>query len=333
MEQEIAWIEVVSRSRDVIARHRCAEPEIRIGRAYDNDVVLDDPYVAPHHLRIRRSDSGGWIAEDLGSSNGLFLDQGRDRLARVEIDGSHLMRIGHTCLRLRMAGDAVAPERTGPPRSHLWPVLAGLGAALVAIDVGSSWLAETTEPKLSPYLVSVLTVAALIAVWTAVWSVLARIFSGQARFEQNLLIALAGMVVYALYREFTDFAGFALSWGTLGAYQYIGIWSLLAVVCFLHLGVVSPTRLKLKAGVVAALLAMGIGVQLLNQSELRTGTGLDRQGIALHLLPPEFRLTPLQTEDTFFADIEALKEKLDRDRTEPEPSPAPVGGTIAIIKQ
>ncbi|MEP6679602.1 MAG: FHA domain-containing protein, partial [Betaproteobacteria bacterium] len=23
-----------------------------IGRAYDNDVVLDDPYVAAHHVRI-----------------------------------------------------------------------------------------------------------------------------------------------------------------------------------------------------------------------------------------------------------------------------------------
>jgi hypothetical protein len=329
--EEVAWVEVVSRARDVVARHRCTGPEIRIGRAYDNNVVLDDPYVAPHHLRIRRTESGAWIAEDLGSANGFFLDHHRDRQGRAEIDGNRLMLIGHTYLRLREARHAVAPERADRPRWGLWPMVAGLGAALVALDLGSSWLAETTEPKVSPYLVSVLTVALLVVAWTALWSVLARIFSGQARFERNLLIALAGMVIYVLYREFTDFAGFVLSWNTLAGYQYIGVWSVLAAVCFLHLREVSPARLKVKAALVVALLATGIGVQLLNQSELRSG--VDRQGVALHLLPPEYRLAPFQTEDTFFADIEALKAKLDRDRTEPQPSPATFGSSIAITRQ
>jgi hypothetical protein len=287
--------------------------------------------VAPHHLRIRRSEAGGWIAEDLGSASGLFLDHGRDQFGWLAIDGNRAMRIGHTYLRLREAGYAVAPERTDAARSRLWPVLAGLGAVLVAIDVGASWLTETTEPKLSPYLVSVLTVALLIGAWTAVWSVLTRVFSGQARFERNLLIALAGMVTYSLYREFADFAGFSLSWSALATYQYVGVWSLLAAVCFLHLRVVSPARPRLKAALVVALLAAGIGVQLLNQSELRTG--IDRQATALHLLPPEFRLAPLQTEDSFFADIEALKAKLDHDRTEPQPSPMPLGGPVAIGQQ
>jgi len=328
---EIVWIEVLSRSRDVVARHRCAGADIRVGRAYDNDVVLDDPYVAPHHLRIRRSETGGWIAEDLGSANGLFLDHGHDKFGWLEIDGNRVMRIGRTHLRLREAGHAVAPERTVQPGSQLWPVLSGLGAVLVAIDVGSRWLAETSEPKLSPYLVSVLMVALLLGVWTAVWSVLTRIFSGEARFERNLLIALAGMVIYSLYREFAEFSAFAFSWGTLATYQYIGIWSLLAAVCFLHLRVVSPTRLTLKACLVVALLATGIGVELLNQSEVPTG--LDRQATALHLLPPEFRLAPLQTEDAFFADIEALKARLDHDRTEPQPGSAPLGAPIATGQQ
>ena len=159
--EEVIWIEVVSRSREVIARHRCRGPEIRIGRGYENDVVLDDPYVAPQHLRIRRSEAGGWVAEDLDSANGLFLDHGRDRFGWVEIDGNRPIRIGHTYLRLREAGYAVMPERAYQPRSRLWPVLAALGVLLVAIQVGSNWIGETSEPKLSPYLVSVLTVLEL----------------------------------------------------------------------------------------------------------------------------------------------------------------------------
>ncbi len=325
--EEVVWIEVLSRSREVIARHRCLGSDIRIGRAYDNDLVLDDPYVAPQHLRIWRSEAGSWVAEDVGTANGLYLDHGRDKFGWLELDGNRPIRVGHTYLRIREAGHAVAPERTYQSHSRVWPVLVALGVLLAAIDAGSIWLGETSEPKLSPYLVSVLTVAVLLAAWTAAWSVLSRIFSGQARFERNFLIALSGLVVYSLYREFADAATFAFSWRGLAAYRYVGIWSLLAAVCFLHLREVSPTRLKLKAGLVVALLAIGIGVQLLNQSELRTG--IDRQATALRLLPPGFRLAPPQDETTFFADIEALKTKLDRDRTEP-PSASPLMGSFLL---
>jgi len=323
----VVWIEVLSRSREVIARHRCPGSDIRVGRAYENDLVLDDPYVAPHHLRIWRSEAGSWVAEDLGSANGLYLDHGRDKFGWLELDGNRPIRVGHTYLRIREAGHAVAPERTYQSHSRVWPALVGLGMLLVGIDAGSIWLGDTSEPKLSPYLVSVLTVAVLLAAWTAAWSVLSRIFSGQARFERNFLIALSGLVVYSLYREFADAAAFAFSWRALAAYQYVGIWSLLAGVCFLHLREVSPTRLKLKAGLVAALLATGIGVQLLNQSELRSG--IDRQTTALRLLPPAFRLTSPQDETTFFADIETLKTKLDQDRMEP-PSASPLPGSFLL---
>lgn len=328
--EELVWVEVVSRSRDVLARHRCAGSEIRIGRAYDNDVVVDDPYVAPRHLRIRRGETGGWVAEDLGSANGLFLDHGRRRLDRAEIDGNRLIRIGHTYLRLREASHAVTGDRAYQPRSRIWPLLAALGLSLAAIEIGSIWLGQTSEPRLSAYVVPALYLTLLLAGWTALWSVLARIFSGQVRFERNLLIALAGLVIYSLYREFTDFAAFAFSWRALAIYQYIGVWSLLAAVCFLHLREVSPARPRLKGGLVMAGLAAGIGLQLLTQSELRTG--IDQQAYLRRLLPPEFRLARLQNEEAFFADIQQLKGKLDHDRTEEQPSPAPMESPVNWIR-
>jgi len=46
--------------------------EITIGRGYDNDVLIDDPYVASRHLRIVRDASGALMAIDPGSASGLF---------------------------------------------------------------------------------------------------------------------------------------------------------------------------------------------------------------------------------------------------------------------
>lgn len=318
--EEVIWVEVLSRHRDVVARYRCGGPTIYIGRDYANDVVIDDPYVAPRHLRILRDEAGALIAEDLGSANGMFVDPGSQRLNRVVLDGDRPIRIGHTYLRVRNPGHAVQPERLDAPQARMWPAMAVLGAAVLGIEAASVWLSETTEPQLSRYLRPILTVAVLLAIWTAVWAVLSRVFSGQARFERNLLIALSGLLVYSIFNEFVDFAGFSLSWRALTTYQFVGMWSLLAVVCFLHLREIGSSWLKLKGAAVAALLAVAIGMQILNQSEVRTG--FDQQSYARRLLPPMLRLAPSRNETTFFADVEELKSRLDHDRTEDLPSGA-----------
>ena len=51
----VMWIEVLSRHGEAIQRQRIDGDEARIGRDFDNDVVVDDPHVAPHHARIFRN--------------------------------------------------------------------------------------------------------------------------------------------------------------------------------------------------------------------------------------------------------------------------------------
>ena len=95
---EVTWIEVLSRHREVVTRHRVTSNAITIGRAYDNDIVLDDPHVAAHHLRLARGNDGAWVAEDLGSVNGVYVDGERARRERVVLDATTTLHIGHTSL-------------------------------------------------------------------------------------------------------------------------------------------------------------------------------------------------------------------------------------------
>jgi hypothetical protein len=44
-----------------------------MGRSRDCDVVLDDPNVSRHHAEVRPS-GGGWIVNDLGSTNGIKVN-------------------------------------------------------------------------------------------------------------------------------------------------------------------------------------------------------------------------------------------------------------------
>lgn len=163
------WVEVLSRHREVASRHRCGGAEIRIGRGYDNDVILDDPYVAVQHLRLFRDEAGQIVAEDIGSANGLFLDRGKERLPRIVVDGERPIRIGHTFLRVREAGYAVPRERLAQRRRPIWPIahIALLALPTLGIAAFSLWFADTGEPRLSYHLAPLLELAALALLWGA----------------------------------------------------------------------------------------------------------------------------------------------------------------------
>ena len=54
--------------------HPFAQPILNIGRASDNDIVLEDPLVSGHHLRIELAGEGKATVTDLGSTNGVQLN-------------------------------------------------------------------------------------------------------------------------------------------------------------------------------------------------------------------------------------------------------------------
>ncbi|MFF5449018.1 FHA domain-containing protein [Streptomyces sp. NPDC012888] len=73
---------------------------ITLGRAHDSTIVLDDDYASSRHARIYPDRDGQWIVEDLGSTNGTYLD--RTRLTTpTPIPAGAPIRIGKTVIELR----------------------------------------------------------------------------------------------------------------------------------------------------------------------------------------------------------------------------------------
>ncbi|HEY0695380.1 MAG TPA: FHA domain-containing protein [Kribbella sp.] len=75
-----------------------AEEPVVIGRGSDCQIRLDDDYSSTRHARLFQSE-GQWWVEDLGSTNGTYLDGQRvTRPVPAEIGGS--IRIGRTTLNI-----------------------------------------------------------------------------------------------------------------------------------------------------------------------------------------------------------------------------------------
>ncbi|HVB45279.1 MAG TPA: FHA domain-containing protein [Streptosporangiaceae bacterium] len=75
------------------------DQQITIGRAADATVVLTDDYASTRHARLFPQ-NGEWIVEDLGSTNGTYLD--RQKVTQpTPVPVGVPVRIGKTVLELR----------------------------------------------------------------------------------------------------------------------------------------------------------------------------------------------------------------------------------------
>jgi predicted component of type VI protein secretion system len=96
---------------------RLSEEEITLGREMQNDLVISDPEVSRKHARLRRAETG-YTIEDLGSTNGTFVNGARITRAVQLADGDRVS-LGETI-------QLVYQERM-PARDQT--VVAGVGTA------------------------------------------------------------------------------------------------------------------------------------------------------------------------------------------------------------
>ena len=73
--------------------------QITIGRAPDSTLIIDDDYASSRHARIYPAE-GSWIVEDLGSTNGTWIDRSRITSPTVLQVGAPL-RVGRTTLQIQ----------------------------------------------------------------------------------------------------------------------------------------------------------------------------------------------------------------------------------------
>jgi hypothetical protein len=75
------------------------EQPITIGRAEDSTLVISDDYASARHARLVPR-SGQWYVEDMGSTNGTYLDRAKVT-APTPVPLGVPIRIGRTSIELR----------------------------------------------------------------------------------------------------------------------------------------------------------------------------------------------------------------------------------------
>jgi len=308
----LAFIEILGRDGDVAARHPVHRWPATAGRGYNADVIIDDPFVAPLHVRIEPAAYGRFRVVDLQSVNGIALLPSEQRVAAAEAGPDDVVRLGRTQIRIRAASYAVRPELTLRAVSYYRRPLGfvTVAAALLAITVWNGWIMTTTREERAFLVFPVLMVCTGVGVWISVWSLVGRTVGGRANFAAHGFVACAVLVALALSEALFEYLsfGFSARWpGYLGAAATA---ALFAYMIYRHLRLNSraPRRRLGIISIAVSLAAYGAvaGIEMAGES--------GREGVQRYsetLKPPAFLWVRGVAPEAFLTDAGRLKRKVD----------------------
>jgi hypothetical protein len=217
-EERLALIEVEGRDGRIAQWLDVPDWPMSIGRALDNQLVLDDPYVAARHARLALDGDGQLTLSVLETRNGVTMEGrhlGAGTVAAVPVGGTQL-QIGSTRLRLRLPGEALAPERAlprGRPGLRALPAVAGI--ALLLLQMALHGLSEDPGSDYSTWLPIAVGLPLAVAAWAALWALMSKLFNHRFEFAGHLRIALPWLLAAALVEALGPPLAAALDAGAL----------------------------------------------------------------------------------------------------------------------
>lgn len=207
-------LEMTSHSGDGSIVYRTVEEfPATLGRGYHNDIILSDPHVSASHLRIEY-DGESWSVSDLGSENGLFVNEKLCRGETCRLSSGDVLRAGRTELRVfspdHPVPDTLLLQKASPLFRFLSRPLNAWLSFLAAIAVMTGW---TYLEVWSDQVGMTLSVAAgavffFIMIWAGLWSVVGRLVRHRPHFQSHIaLISLytVGSALFWYVQAYLDF--------------------------------------------------------------------------------------------------------------------------------
>ncbi|MCZ6579624.1 MAG: FHA domain-containing protein [Gammaproteobacteria bacterium] len=190
------------KTRGLHRYHAFDKPELRLGRALDNDIILSDPTVEPYHIKIRRHEDGNIELQNLAKVNpAQFNNQLEDEYSTTNLPID--IRMGRISVSILARDHQVTATKSlagnGRPDNLLWhPLSAVLLLSLCVLGGGlefyfTSYNALKWENLIKfVFRESVLSIAAFILIL----SIFERLLVNRWEIK---LITISVTLVYLLY--------------------------------------------------------------------------------------------------------------------------------------
>jgi hypothetical protein len=195
-------IELISRNNKVQSLHKLSGDTITIGRAYDNDLVLQEEHTSPYHVEIIQSESGGLLLIDQDSINGIRDRKNKKLDSQVSLNSGDVVTIGKHLIRVILPNHPVENAKRlnifEDITRHLnqW-YLALFSAFLFFISMLiKSYFTSVTEIIWSKQFATALLVTIALMLVPLLISLSARVFKKEVKFFTAIVFSFAMFVAW-----------------------------------------------------------------------------------------------------------------------------------------
>lgn len=295
----------LTRYRGHKEHHVFTSRRLTIGRGYDNDIIIPDPYVSTSHAVLSYGDGGTWHIEDTGSENGIFIGQGAKRCPKADIASGDEIVIGKTTLRVFYPSHPVEPakrlihpdrifDKTGR-QANGW-ILLFLTFCAYAL---STYLESPKKVYAPQLLLSGIAAVISIVMGAGVWAFIGHLIKNKSRFIHQISIFSVFFLSLLIINEAIGIIGYLFSSSfivmTLSA---IIIPSFISILLISNLYIATNISLRKRAIVSTAIgLCISIIVFLAYYANINEFSGMPEYFYKLK--PPFIKVIPSKTTQQF----------------------------------
>ena len=296
-------LELLDRHGHVEQRIAINASDVRIGRAYDNDLILEDVHVSPHHALITDAD-GHRVLRDLNSVNGIRTGTASRRVSELVLDGEQVFTLGLSQLRYRPITAPVPEALPLRERRHLhrgvaWALCAPVAClAMFGLDARLDSYEAFGALKL---LNAVMVPLVAMLLWAGVWALIGRLLVQRLHFAGHLAVISLGLLFATIFESAARLSAFAFAFD--GAVPWLlaaGMCATFVLILYGHLRLASrirPRSALAAAMVFGSLLAAAMQIKQLVYLQQFSA----RPRFTLTLAPPGLRMIRADSTATFYA--------------------------------
>ena len=217
-------IEVVTRSGKVLSLHPVSGERIRIGRGYDNHLILQEEHVCPFHAELVIDDSGELVLVDHSEVNGVKDKHNQPLPERVRVNSGDVFTIGKHHVRILKPDHPVAEakrinvfEDMARALNH-WYLALALAIVFGLWNLVDTYFSAFQEVTWSQMAVKSIFITLGVAVIPIVVALLARVFRKEVKFFTIVVFCFAMFLIWQSIHMLGSFLQF--NWGSS---QFVGL--------------------------------------------------------------------------------------------------------------
>ena len=298
-------IEEINRLGHVVHRYKFDSLPVTVGRAYNNDLILSDPHVAPEHFTIQENHQG-WLIEDLGGENAVRYRRHGDKTGNNLASGDEVI-VGRSRLRLfspwhpvHAAHPLPNKERVSRLLSHPWIAAIIVLTAFTALLLNAH-LETTNTTSINKLIAGALPAFVSALFWAGIWTFVGRVITHRANFLPQFIATILFILVSQFMQTVNDYLTFVLS-STMVADAVEFVVDGFALAMLLRINFENSTNLAAKPraivshGVAWSGLLLGLFMQYANQPSFSSTPKFPSA-----LKPPFAQILPAKSFDDFLA--------------------------------